>query len=515
MSWLSDAFHDVGNFASTAVNDVGSFWTANQSWLLPTLLGAGALAGGAFLGPALLGGDLLAGGVEAGAEEAGSAFAPEAIAAGEGYNATGGIITSAADVAAGAGGEAVPSAVDITVSPFVEGAAQLPETAGAVESTAASELPGFAGSPAGQFVSSNALSPGGPLDVLGGQSAQDVALSSLAPPGQDLGNVTAFADETEEAVPGETALADVSPAQTIQQDFGVGSDISRGDQPLGQALRQTSAFGEPVPPSETPAFGEPTNVPAASTIDVGPGTYTTGTGATVTPPTGATPLTTAGGPSTAGGGNLADEISTAGGAPLSISDKVGAALGGAGKGLGGFLDNPLVKYGLPLGVMGGLALKGPDKLPAQTQADLALANTEATYGATTLTEAQNGQVSAADQATLDQWEQGQKNQLYQTFASRGGGDPSGNTDYQQALGQIAQQKEAQKQVIINNMITNAFKGFGGASASLQSAANQTVANDASFNQSMSAALQSFGLIAAFSGARGGGGTANAATTTNA
>jgi hypothetical protein len=182
-------------------------------------------------------------------------------------------------------------------------------------------------------------------------------------------------------------------------------------------------------------------------------------------------------------------------------------LAGAGKGIEGALSSPWVKYGLPLGVLGATFLKGPGSLPPQTKGALDLANQQASFGATQLTLANQGQILPAQQAQLDQNAQNAKNQLYQLYASRGI-DPNKSTDFIQASQQIDQQTLAARSAIIQQMITNGLNFETAASNVLTQAANQQVALDNNFRSSISSAMGSFGLMAALGSRGGGGGTQN-------
>ncbi len=462
MSWLSDAWHGIENVAQ----DVGNWAAANESWLLPVGIGVGALATGGLLGafgPALFG-----------AEAAGGALAGEGAALGAGEATIGaseaafegGAALTAEEAAAEAGAagasEFIPGAVDITVSPFVEGAAGIESGIGAGGAdVAALEGGGFG---------TDVLASGGPLDTIlgggsvgaGGQTAEDVAIASMAQPSIDPSFVAADI--------GEQGASGADAAPTFAERFtGDAASIARGDQPLGEALRAPpSAFGEG---SVDVAGGGP----AASTTDVGLGSYT-GPGGSA----GA-----AGDPAAAAGGT------TGGGG-------IGSTLGGLGKGLEGALGSPLVKYGLPLAMIGGMALRGPGQLPPQTRAATDLANQQASFGASEIAQAQAGQIDPAYQAQIDTDTQNQKNQLYQLYASRGI-DPRSSTDFVQASAQIDQQATAARAKIIQQMITNGLNFEGAASSTLMSAASQQVQLDSNFNSALTSAMSSFGMMAALSG----------------
>src|SRR5215467_2387156 len=264
MSWLSDAWHGIEN----VVSDVGQWAASNESWLLPVALGVGAVATGGLLAGALApkllggaaaaepggeaaafgGGELLGG---AGAEALGGAG--EAAAFGEGAaGIEAGIGGTAADVAAA---EAIPGAVDITVTPFTGAALE-----GGTEAFAGGSL--------------DTLLGGGGLEAGIGGTGTDIAALQAADEGGligvgggDLTGVTAgggvsdvpLAGEipetaTEAAIPGTPT----SPSEEILGRFP-DTSISRGDETLGSALRTPSAFA----PQEVPGGG----APAAQAID--------------------------------------------------------------------------------------------------------------------------------------------------------------------------------------------------------------------------------------------------------
>jgi hypothetical protein len=212
---------------------------------------------------------------------------------------------------------------------------------------------------------------------------------------------------------------------------------------------------------------------------------------------------------TGGAGGLPPEITTGGSAVGPTSGTAAGAaqpaggfnLGGIGKGIEGALGSPWLRYGLPLGAIAATALRGPGKLPPQTQANQQIANQLASFGATEINQANAGQILPAQQAQIDQTALGARNKLYQLYASRGI-DPNSSTDFQQELVQIQQQADAQKAAIIDNMIKTGLQYETGASNILTAAANQQVALDNNFRTSLTSAISSFGVMAAL-GSGGG------------
>src|SRR5215831_14190739 len=453
MSWLSDAWHGIEN----VVSDVGSWAASNESWLLPVALGVGAVATGGLLAgalaPELLGGAAAA---EAGGEAAAAGGFGGELLGGAGAEAFGegaagieaGIGGTAADVAAA---EAIPSAVDITVAPWTGAALE-----GGTEAFAGGSLDTLLGGGAAGIEGGVG---GVGTDVAALEAADEGGLIGVG--GGDLTGVTAGGGVSDVPLAGE--LPDVaSPAETVAGRFPLPD--------TGEAMPTGGTFSQAAP--------------AAQAID--------------------TALTTGGGGSASAAGDIgASSISTGGGAGAG-----GFNLGGLGKGIEGALGSPWVKYGLPLGVIGAQFLRGPGQLPPQERGAIDLANQQATFGATQLQLAQQGQILPAQQAQIDQWVQGQKNQLYQLYASRGI-DPHSSTDFAQASAQIDAQALAQRSAIIQTMIQNGLSFETAASNTLTGAAQQQVSLDNAFNQSMSSALSSFGMMAALSGGRGGNVTINA------
>src|SRR5215472_2193387 len=421
MSWLSDAWHGIEN----VVSDVGSWAASNESWLLPVALGVGAVATGGLLAgalaPELLGGAAAA---EAGGEAAAAGGFGGELLGGAGAEAFGegaagieaGIGGTAADVAAA---EAIPSAVDITVAPWTGAALE-----GGTEAFAGGSLDTLLGGGAAGIEGGVG---GVGTDVAALEAADEGGLIGVG--GGDLTGVTAGGGVSDVPLAGE--LPDVaSPAETVAGRFPL-PDTGEA-MPTGGTFSQAATAAEQSPLSfaGTPASAAPGGgAPAAQAID--------------------TALTTGGGGSASAAGDIgASSISTGGGAGAG-----GFNLGGLGKGIEGALGSPWVKYGLPLGVIGAQFLRGPGQLPPQERGAIDLANQQATFGATQLQLAQQGQILPAQQAQIDQWVQGQKNQLYQLYASRGI-DPHSSTDFAQASAQIDAQALAQRSAIIQTMIQN-------------------------------------------------------------
>jgi hypothetical protein len=501
MSWLSQAFDSIGN-------DVSSFWNSNSSWLPYALGGVAAIGTAGLLAPEIFAG---LGAAEAGAGAAGAA----------GAGAAGDVAIDIAPFAGAAEEGAVEGAAEGAgaFTPGVVGEAGLTESA-ALPGTAAGL--GEAGG--------TALESGGPLDFLAGTGASADTLAANAPvAGLDaagsagglqggvdvagaqsefLGGVGDLGGGSTPDVLAGTPGTPVGPypTETAGQAFGAGRFGSFATPDLGVAQQDALSgglIGQGPVPADVPGGGAPSLSPPTQVAQA-PVAGTTADAAIGNP-----------NPTISGIDRSADiGASSIGGAGPGGAPAGGGAPGGGtgGGGPGGFLNNPYVKaaeLGVPLAVLGGNLLKGPDKLPGTTQANVGMANNLATYGATELNLANAGQINPAQEAQIQQNVQKQKAALYQSFVSRGV-DPTSNSDYQQGLQQIDANATAQRAQFIQTMIQNALNADSQASAILTNASNQQIALDNSFNSAINGATQSFGVMAALSASRGGGGGGTAA-----
>jgi hypothetical protein len=158
-------------------------------------------------------------------------------------------------------------------------------------------------------------------------------------------------------------------------------------------------------------------------------------------------------------------------------------------------------------------MKGTPPLPSAAQAAtnnaVAGGNTNVPLynktAATDLALANNNQISPAQAAQIDIFKKDSYNQLYQQIANEGNADPTATSQWVQGKAQIDEQALAQQQAMIDNLVKTAFSAAGAANAAtsatdatLMQAAQIQVQQDTAFQQSISSALQSFGMIAAFS-----------------
>jgi len=145
-------------------------------------------------------------------------------------------------------------------------------------------------------------------------------------------------------------------------------------------------------------------------------------------------------------------------------------------------------------------------LQGKAQQNVDLYNTTA---ATDLNLANNFQISPAQAASIDQWKQGQMNQLYQQIANQGNTNPTSSSEFLQGKNQIDQQALAMQVQMVNQLISTAFQASTAANAGVSTATNVTssidnllmqtaqlqVQQDTSFNQAVGSAMQAFGLVA--------------------
>lgn len=198
---------------------------------------------------------------------------------------------------------------------------------------------------------------------------------------------------------------------------------------------------------------------------------------------------------------------------------VGTTLSSIGDSASSLLGNKAVQLGLPLGVLGYDLIKGPGPIPSNAQSAIANAQAGAQNvplfnqtAATDLNLANNFQISPAQAASIETWKNNQYNQLYQQIANQGVTDPHSSSEWVQGKNQIDQQALSQQVQMVNQLVTTAFQAAGASNAAtsqldatLMQAAQIQMQQDAAFQQSVSAALQAFGLIAALSGKFGGSG----------
>ena len=222
-----------------------------------------------------------------------------------------------------------------------------------------------------------------------------------------------------------------------------------------------------------------------------------------------------------GGETLLPATTTdAGGASVpAIPTSAGSAGGGIASTVGNVLNSPITRaaeLGLPLGMIGYNLLRGPPPLPSTaTQAVGNVQGLTANVPALNQTVQQDLAAGNAYQltpgmaASLETWRQNQYNALYQQLANSGIANPTQSSQWVQGRNQIDQQAEAQRGQMVQQLLATAFQAQTAATG-VTSAANNTllqaaqlqISQDNAFQQSISSALQSFGLMAALQGRSG-------------
>ena len=180
---------------------------------------------------------------------------------------------------------------------------------------------------------------------------------------------------------------------------------------------------------------------------------------------------------------------------VSSSGAAAPAASGATSGLLGKVENAGINAALPLGALAYEAIKGPSQLPgsataleaggAATAPLLALENQGST-------EAQTGQLTSAQQATITQGVQQQQNQLIQQLASQGVTNPTSDSRYIAGMQQIQQWAQAQQQQYITAAINEATSAGGAASANISQAANDQIQSDTAYQNALAAAFGALG-----------------------
>ena len=114
-----------------------------------------------------------------------------------------------------------------------------------------------------------------------------------------------------------------------------------------------------------------------------------------------------------------------------------------------------------------------------------LANAGSQAAKDLITSYRSGQLSAGQQAGLDQLTQQTKNQINQYFASIGQSD---STAHMQALAQVDQQALGMKQQMLDNMLQQGLQAIGVAQGPLGTIANYQIQQD----KNLTDAFQNFG-----------------------
>lgn len=179
----------------------------------------------------------------------------------------------------------------------------------------------------------------------------------------------------------------------------------------------------------------------------------------------------------------------------SANAAIGASGGGSSGGLLGEAESLGLKAAVPLAGLAYDAIKGPAKLPSASSA--IAPNGAATAPLLGLenqgaTEAQTGQLTPAQQATITQGVQQQQNLLLQQLASQGVTNPTKDSRYIAGMTQIQQWAAAQQQQYITAAISEATSAGGAASQNISTVANEQIQNDTAFQQSLAEAFGALG-----------------------
>lgn len=176
--------------------------------------------------------------------------------------------------------------------------------------------------------------------------------------------------------------------------------------------------------------------------------------------------------------------------PASTSAASGAA-GASGSSLSKLA--PLV----PLGNLAYQAISGPGKLPSSAASLAAggaatkpLLDTETAQ----LGEANSGQLTAPQQANIQQYVSQAQNQLIQQLANSGVTNFKNDSRYLEGMKQIQAQALAQQQQYIQNAVSNGVAAGGAASGNIAGVANEQISQDKEFQDALAAAFGSFGSL---------------------
>ncbi len=165
--------------------------------------------------------------------------------------------------------------------------------------------------------------------------------------------------------------------------------------------------------------------------------------------------------------------------------------------LNDILNSPVTRLAAGIAPAAATLAKGQPSVPASTAP---LQPGGAVTGPLIATE--TGQLNAANAGTITPPQQAQiatfvqnaQNQLFQQLANAGVTDPTKDSRYVQGLQDIERQKQGMIQSFIQQAFTTGFTAAGQAAGALNSAATHEVATDTSFQDALSKAIESFGLI---------------------
>lgn len=358
----------------------------------------------------------------------------------------------------------------------------------------------------------------GGAEALGGQelagavgigSGNDAFNSALGitgdtPAGTGLPDVgSAFSNAlggAENYLTGNSSAAQDLGGSTTSTGEGAGvpgsSATTTGPAASGSPTSSVTSSGSPVSATDTIASANQQVSQAIPTDTAATGASTTGTPG-LSPSTTASPAV----PSTSGALTSGDQafLNNATSAAANTNVAGAATPAASSGGLSSLIPSgkTALASAIPLGELAYNAIKGPAPLPsgsaaleqggAATAPLLALEKAGAN-------EATTGQLTAPQQATINNYIQQAQNQLISQLAGEGVTDPTKDSRYIQGMQQIQQEAIAQAQQYITAAIGEATSAGGAASGNLAAVANQQIQNDNEFQNSLTNAFGSLGSI---------------------
>lgn len=346
----------------------------------------------------------------------------------------------------------------------------------------------------------------GAFDFFGG--AADTAAGAVS----DVGTGIADAASALATGVGNIFAAGDTAAGTAALNAPVGVDVTGGVAPIA------ATAGSSLPAAVSPAASQELDQNIIQEVaGAGPsGAGATPLGGPIVSPlgdtssgaatTGMTASDLLKGPATVANDPLQAELTAAGinatGSNAAQVGTVDAALGPQTSGGGGgflksatdFLGTPAGKLGVAALPLAATLLRGEPSLPPQFKDLGAVTGPLSATARTQLAAANAGQLTPGAAATVAQYVQGATNQLYQNLANEGVTDPRSDSRWISGQQQIQQQASVMTEQFIQDEFKTAFAAAGGASNNLIAAAEAQIQEDQAFNQALSAAFTSFGLL---------------------
>lgn len=315
----------------------------------------------------------------------------------------------------------------------------------------------------------------------------------------------ALTDEATQALGGVENFLGITPSTTAS-----GNAISIGDSALGTS-GGTGATPSLSPAGATVGAGSAGDIAseqvgtALTTGDIaGTSTPASTSLGTLAPGGGETNLAAAS-PSglTAGDTNFLKDAATS--AATTNASAPGLTAGTGDVGGGGILKSlgispkTALATAFPISNIAYQAIKGTPSLPSSSQA---LSEGGGVTGPLIATEqadlaaANAGQLTPAQQASVDQYIKNAQNQLLQQLAAQGVTNPTADSRYVEGIKSIQAQALALQQQLIQQTLSNAFSAAGAASGNLATVANQQITADQEFQNALRESMNSLGGIVA-------------------